>query len=323
MLLILLAACDPVVVPPVARTPVDLSGDTGTIDDRVSIEEHAGLIGDDAVLQGPDVIIPPLADVMLCVAGTWTGGDVGLRGYRVQQGSIGHHFMIGRLEATQEELPDGASVDCTPSMDTQMPTYFPFLFPDSMDPDEDLVPDLPAGVAERLSDGDRWLTQAHYLNHHDRPVRVQDLLALDTVPLDAVDQWASAWINEGEGFSIAPGTTGSWVMECGLDEAVRVRYTGPHMHAYGISWQVELERATGEVSSLAELPDWQAEWQNIPKFSAVDVDLAPGDILRSTCTWTNTSDAPLEFPHEMCITFSAVYPLEDTTICKGGWQVGG
>lgn len=306
---------------PGERTPIER--DTGLMDDRVFFEDHADDVGDDAVLQGPDAIIPPHADVMICVAGTWTGGDVGLRGYRVQQGRIGHHFMIGRLQATQEEIPDGASIDCTPDMDTPMPTYFPFLFPDSMDPGEDLVPDLPDGVAEKLSDGDRWLTQAHYLNHFDRSVRVQDLLALDTVPVDEVDQWASAFIMEGEGFSIAPGTTGSWEMECGLDVPTSIRYTGPHMHAYGVSWQVELVRASGETTTLSELPEWQAEWQNVPKFEPVDVELEPGDVLRSRCTWTNISDEPLEFPHEMCITFSAVYPMEETTICKGGFQTGG
>lgn len=321
-LALLLLACEVTPAPATVREPV-AAADTGLIDDRVDPGDHADVLGDDVVLQGPDVVIPPHADVMLCVAGTWRGGDVGLRGYRVQQGSIGHHFMIGRLQATQEALPDGASVDCTPNMDTQMPPYFPFLFPDSMDPAEDLVPDLPTGVAERLSDGDRWLTQAHYVNHTARPVRVQDLLALDTVPVDAVDQWASAWIMEGEGFSIAPGTTGSWVMACGLEAPATVRYTGPHMHTYGVSWGVEVLRSSGEITTLAEIPEWQPEWTNQPRFQAVDVDLEPGDVLRSRCTWTNPTDGPLTFPHEMCITFNAVFPMADTQICKTGEQLGG
>ena len=322
MLILLLAAgCTFTPDLPGERTPVER--DTGMMDDRVFPEDIAEELGDDTVFQGPDAVIPPHADVMLCVAGTWRGGDVGLRGYRVQQGLIGHHFMIGRLQATQEELPDGTAIDCTPAMDTPMPTYFPFLFPDSMDPTEDLVPDLPEGVAERLSDGDRWLTQAHYINHYDRPVRVQDILALDTVPVDTVDEWSSAWIMEGEDFSISPGTTGSWVMECGLDEPVSVRYTGPHMHTYGMSWQVEVVRASGETSVLSEIPEWQPEWQNEPRFEAVDIELVPGDVLRSTCTWTNPGDEPLQFPFEMCITFNAVHPMAQTTVCKGGWQIDG
>ena len=321
LVVLFLAGCVQEPVLPGDRTSVER--DTGMMDDRVFVEDHAEAVGDDVVLQGPDAVIPPHADVMLCVAGTWRGGDVGLRGYRVQQGRIGHHYMIGRLQASEEELPDGTAVDCTPAMDTPMPTYFPFLFPDSMDPEEDLVPDLPVGVAERLSDGDRWLTQAHYVNHYDRAVRVQDLLALDTVSVDSVDEWSSAWIMEGEDFSIAPGTTGSWTMECGLDSPVSIRYTGPHMHTYGISWKVELVRASGESTVLSEIPEWQPEWQNVPRFEAVDVALEPGDVLRSTCTWTNPADEPLRFPQEMCITFNAVHPMEDTTICKGGWQTDG
>lgn len=307
----LLLACAP---PLPADSPAPLT----MIDARLDPADYADILGDDVVIQGPDVIVEPYSEVMYCYSGTWRGGDVGLRGYRSQQTGIGHHFMLGRLQLGEEELPDGHLESCSPAMDAPMPPFYPFLFPEEMKAGADDVPDLPEGVAEHLQDGDRWLAQAHYVNTGELPVRVQDLLALDVVPLEQVEQWASAWVMEATKFEIPPGESYSWSFDCRPSGNFHIRYMGPHMHANGTSARVEHIAPDGSRRTLHEWPAWEPSWAFEPHFVPIDLEVGPGDVLRPTCTWFNSGTEPLHFPHEMCINFAAIYPMEQTQLCGDG-----
>ena len=95
-----------------------------------------------------------------------------------------------------------------------------------------------------------------------------------------------------------------------LPGPVRVFRAWPHMHQRGESFRAEARHAAGGVSSLGAVLDYDFEHQIS---YGLDVTLAPGDTVRTECTWNNGGNPnPVGFGEntasEMCFNFLSYYP---------------
>ena len=70
---------------------------------------------------------------------------------------------------------------------------------------------------------------------------------------------------------------------------------GPHMHAIGTQIRFEHTPAGGERACLIEDPHWDADWQSVYVIEGgveQHPSIAPGDVLRLTCTYDNSLNNP-------------------------------
>jgi hypothetical protein len=82
----------------------------------------------------------------------------------------------------------------------------------------------------------------------------------------------------------------------------------PHMHTYGRHMQSSVVRANGTIENVFDKPfdfNYQITYES-------GIDLFPGDMISSTCTFNNTSDFSVAFgpstEQEMCYQFAFSYP---------------
>ncbi len=84
----------------------------------------------------------------------------------------------------------------------------------------------------------------------------------------------------------------------------------PHMHEIGRAMDSYITKAGGEVIPLAQVPNYDFEYQVTYPVDNVALDV--GDTLTTKCTWQNTTGAPVGFGEgtqdEMCFNFVSYYP---------------
>jgi hypothetical protein len=104
----------------------------------------------------------------------------------------------------------------------------------------------------------------------------------------------------------------------------------PHMHDYGTKFATQLG-ARDELETVIDIPAWTGEMRDRPRvidFTAADAPadgrLDTGDIIRTFCTWQNSTDAPIGFPSEMCVTYGYFHsdaPEARDLVCLGTEKV--
>lgn len=97
---------------------------------------------------------------------------------------------------------------------------------------------------------------------------------------------------------------------------VKLIQTWPHMHDFGVAMSTEHIAGGGEPKSVVDVKSFS--FQDQISYPA-STDVAPGDIIRTRCTWKNTSGETLQWGEgtgdEMCYNFTTYYPnIPDTTI---------
>ena len=98
---------------------------------------------------------------------------------------------------------------------------------------------------------------------------------------------------------------------------VKLFNASPHMHTRGTAMSTErLAGGTGAPVSIFANPNFNFENQaNFP----IKAQVAPGDVMRTRCTWKNAGDTTIAFGEntgdEMCFDFIGYYPnIPDRTI---------
>jgi hypothetical protein len=85
------------------------------------------------------------------------------------------------------------------------------------------------------------------------------------------------------------------------------------MHQLGRQFESVIERANGDVVTLADVPNYDFDYQIT--YPNDDIQLGVGDQVRTTCTWENTTSQTATFGEgtgdEMCFNFVAYYPRID------------
>lgn len=310
-----------------AKDPVDLTTDSPTVDavDVRVTDADVGALGPDQLLwTGAEQVVQPGEDVMFCVFGTYTGPDVGLHDVHTYQGAHGHHFQLMGTTTPSFDAPDGTVVDCTSgSTGFDMASLEPIGVTNGGEVDGveiGVSMPLPDGMAVELQSGQRYVLQSHYLNTTADPIRVQDKVVLTTLATDEVETWAAPVIFNRDDFEIPAHGTLETSFSCTAEADWNVLYMLGHMHEWGTSFSV---RNVDEDALVYDVPAWDPVYRDAPMINDYTRDtmtMSAGSTYETSCAWSNETDAPIAFPHEMCVTVSFVYPQKTTVICDGNGQ---
>ena len=113
--------------------------------------------------------------------------------------------------------------------------------------------------------------------------------------------------------------------DCPMPEGGELLSVLAHMHSFGESYTVDLIRANGQTQNLLQVDEWEADFRySAPSkgFEPGQIVIEEGDVLRTTCTWFNSSPNTLSFPDEMCTTSGAILGMEEADFCVGEWVEG-
>lgn len=272
----------------------------------------------DIVLAPPAFTVDAYADAMTCWFSTWDGPDVGVvAGRFLQSPTYGHHVIVMRTNADEDDYPDGTQVDCTASDALDMTDMEPFVLPDAPVEKGTSLLDLPPGMANKLKSGERFLVQSHHVNYEAQPIRVNDRIELDIVPIDEVETFAAPLVHTSTSFSLPPGPS-EVVVNCTFEEDVSFLYVLGHMHEWGTSITVDYHKGDGETERLYGVDAWQVGFRDLPPidyYDDVPLTVRAGESFTTTCAYDNTTDEALGFPEEMCVMTGIAYPLTVPVIC--------
>lgn len=169
---------------------------------------------------------------------------------------------------------------------------------------------LPTDVGLKLRpDTKRLVVHAHVLRTTDGPPATAKVtLALRS---DAPAHVATVLGAAGAVPAIRPHMQETTTTRCKVGKAMHVLTTAPHMHRLGTSFHGGLEPKSGAASVMVDVPMWSFDRQAT---YPVNLDLVPGDVVVSTCTWFNpTNDYVLpgyKTSDEMCGQALVVYPTD-------------
>lgn len=101
---------------------------------------------------------------------------------------------------------------------------------------------------------------------------------------------------------------------------VKLMSVAPHMHKLGVNGKLELIR-NGQTTVVHDAPFTFGD-QTLYK---IDVDLMNGDVLKTTCTYDNTTSRRVGFGQnsddEMCFNFVEYYPMGAFQCLGGGFNI--
>jgi hypothetical protein len=165
---------------------------------------------------------------------------------------------------------------------------------------------LPEGVAFRLKAGQGVMLNIHYINTGQTPMDGDAVVDIKFAEVDPKRTIAAMFINLNAGFNLEPRLKTDSSIDCVAQADVKFLMMANHMHEYGIHAKTEVVRAgTGAVELLKEDPQWTYEMQFNVEYNRWPLEnpfvLRAGDTIRTTCSWTNSTDEKLGFPREMCL----------------------
>jgi hypothetical protein len=169
----------------------------------------------------------------------------------------------------------------------------------------------------RVRDGDRFILQIHYNNGLGLPDIVDDSgVVLFLGPPEGTEYGMTSFGPTDFRLPARMRTTVEGT--CMVSEPMRVLAGMPHMHGIGESFEHSLVRA-GVTTPLLSLTGWTFESQ---LFYALPIELMPGDVVETRCTYQNTSDEAVVFGErtvdEMCQDFVYVTPPPSSLYCDRG-----
>ena len=184
--------------------------------------------------------------------------------------------------------------------------------------------ELPADVGLELPDPGTWLTlEVHYNNSakvpdaHDRSgvaVCTTDVPRPQEAGVVTLGSIAIALPPDNMEHAVTSEFPGSLTRL--LPEPLHVLWTSPHMHLAGTSFKTEIVR-DGQTLPLVDVPMWDFNSQRAYLKDPAQTLIMPGDLLRTVCTYKNTTGAAIRFgektENEMCFNFLAVYPITRVT----------
>jgi len=114
-----------------------------------------------------------------------------------------------------------------------------------------------------------------------------------------------------DSISIPAGGQTNAVGDCRPNQQATIIGVSPHMHVLGRHMSTIITRAAGGTETLHDLPfvfENQVSYSKLP-----GVVVGPGDTLRTTCSYTNTTNRTVGFgsatEDEMCYNFVTAYPV--------------
>jgi hypothetical protein len=269
-------------------------------------------------LKFPEVVVPP-GEVQNCYFMEETAEELWVDSLTSFQGRYGHHLV---LFSAEEKEPVGTLRDCTGLSD--MTTLRPIIASINFGIDR-----LPQGMAIRIPAGTQLVLQQHYLNTSTRPILTRDVTYLGVRPAAEVETPVGFLGLSNVNFRLTPSQDEVEIgFACAAPHDLKVLLLGPHMHEYGVRTRTQLGPPDALVTAI-ELDRWDAHWRDEPAAVARQFtpetapELKAGDVIRTTCTYRNTSGRNLTFPAEMCATYGYFFPAprgSETWLCAGSLE---
>ena len=176
--------------------------------------------------------------------------------------------------------------------------------------------EMPAGAALTIAKGQRIVIQSHYINLSPEPRVVMDAVDLELTSLEESPIDVDAFAVVDSDLAIPPGVEGyEREKTCEIDAPMELHMMLGHTHDYGVRFDLEVLR-----EGLPELlyhATHGPTLRDTPDITMFDepLRLEAGDVLRMTCGWTNTTDATLGWPEEMCVGLMYYSPGRGYLIC--------
>jgi hypothetical protein len=283
----------------------DEAKDADILDYRVSLPE-----ADPAYLDliPPEMIIPAYTERMYCYYITHQGEDLAVSTLEAKQGPFGHHLAL--LKATQVQ-EDRLLQDCTD--ESAMGDLRTFVLPGIK---------LPESNAIKITEGEQFVLQFHYVNAGRQDIRVRDLARLKLVEASSVETWVNTFTTNSALVSVPAQSSGMVEFDCVLSEGLSLLVVGGHMHELGTRFDLAYGQSAETLTSIYNVDPWISQFRDSPPVTAMlsePIFLEVGSLVRTSCAWTNATDSDVAFPAEMCSAFgylsgsSNPFHCEETT----------
>lgn len=239
----------------------------------------------------PEAVVPAGEERLFCFHIAYAGGDMAVRNLEPLQGKYGHHAVI---LSTHEPLPDGTVEDCTDVKN--MLRFDPLVIPSL---------GLPDGHGALIPAGTNIVVQSHYVNASDQPLRIRDVLRVETMKLADVTTKAAMFTLNTVNFRVPPGESTA-VADCVAPQDLDLLFIGGHMHEQGKNLEIFFGATEDPTQRIYLADPWRVEYRDEPpikKMYDAPLSLKAGDVIRTRCTWNNETGEEMKFPGEMCGSF--------------------
>ena len=296
--------------------------DTGELDCVDLQEEITPRLDDSYFIEVPTMVVEPGAETVFCLYGTYEGPDAGIVSfYPEAPGGFLHHSLMKRVD--DDEFSDGTLFDCTAEefQFPPKPTLVEWVNGDGTD-----WVGLPEGVGFKFGQGQRWVTDVHYVNTSPDRLCVNTAFELDLVPEEDLLGYAGTFNLDAGKLAIPPNVESSTAFSCAWPSDVNILSLAGHMHGYGSRYKVD-RLFDGEPSqNIYHVDPWLPQYRYLAPLNSYDIGefvMAEGEELETECSWINPTGDTLGYPDEMCTTHGVAFPLETSFHCDGGEVLGG
>ncbi len=289
-----------------------LSGCAVTGDDQAAGEVAPPLpppaAGEGFQLRGAYFEVQPGEDATHC---TFING-VGAFAFRSYEGAQGpdaaHHLAV---YASSTWIPDG-DADCGLETEFGMADWM-FLAGGT----KGEVVSYPESTGVVVEESMTIILQAHYVNFEGSVVAANDAINFFTLGEEEVENPLDMGVMLNYDIQVLPGQEYQSTAECTVPGTYQVIAVSGHHHEWGTGFSVEMIRDGQETPlwSGLPLPGSDVEDQVIYYAEGNLLELQPGDVIRWSCSWFNTTDAVLNWPVEMCAAGFIHYPADGGLSC--------
>jgi len=292
---------------PDASTPVVDGGD---------VMEADADYGEWKVLNEGSWTMPPGADRYFCIIKTLTE-DTYIKSFKGMIPAGTHHTVLTIYTGGE---PDGIT-ECSSGTNGQNMIYGTGVGSPEFN--------FPAGVAVKLTAGQRVLNNLHIFNAGDSTITGTSGTLYKPIAASEVQHEAELVLTGPVGFARTAGAaentltiTGSChISEITSSEPINVFAVAPHMHMRGKHMKSTIVRGTAE--TVIQDDDYDFEAQTFTMHDSPMITLQPGDVLRTDCTYDTHIQKFVGFgdrsTDEMCFTDIFYYPKQGATfICSDG-----
>lgn len=296
-------------------------GDPGDLDCVDLRQEQIPRSEDNYFIEVPTMVVEPGTETVFCLYGTYDGPDSGIVSFFSEEpGGFLHHSLMKRVD--DDEYTDGTLFDCT-AEEFQFPPK-PILVEWVNGTGGDWI-GLPEGVGFKLVQGQRWVTDVHYVNTSPDRICVNTSFELGLVPEEDLLGYAGTYNLDAGSLTIPPNTESSTAFSCAWPSEVNILSLAGHMHSYGSRYEVNRLWDSEPSENIYQVDPWLPEYRYSAPANGYELGefvMAAGEELETVCTWDNPTGDTLGYPDEMCTTFGVAFPLENSFHCSGGEVLG-
>jgi len=175
---------------------------------------------------------------------------------------------------------------------------------------------LPTGSALTIQTGQRIVIQSHYINMTTEQRVVMDAVDLTLTTVEESPTGVDAFAVVDSDLAIPVGAEDyQRTKTCTVEEPMDILLMLGHTHDFGVLFTLEILR--GGLPEPVYHATHGPTLRDNPEILTFDepLHLDPGDQVRMTCAWTNTSDHVLGWPEEMCVGLMYYSPGRGYLIC--------